>query len=271
MKNYPQIIRRVYGEPWLIQPSAHRSIVRLLQSRLEGAELAMAEEGLIGAGNRVIQQNVGAAVVPVHGILGKHLSLIEEMCGGCSIDTLAQDLEAAAADPAVNRIIMAFNTPGGAYPGIPELARMIQDIDRQKPVYAFIDPLCCSGGQWLASACREIFALGSSTVGSVGVYSIYFDETAALEMEGVKVNAISAGKDKLMGASFKAMTDEERATLQAEVDRIHSEFKAAVNARRTVPAEYMEGGTYSAEEGAKGGLVTRPVDALADVITLTNN
>ena len=268
MKNYPQIIRRVYGEPWLILPAAHRSIRQLLESKLEGADRSFAADQIVG--HAEMKNDHGAAIINVHGVLGKHLSLMEEMCGGCSIDTISEELERAAENGNANRIILNFNTPGGVIPGIPELARKIEAIDKFKPVYGFTDYMSCSCGQWLMSQCREAWATPSAMVGSVGVYSIYLDESEALSKAGMKVEAIASDDDKLLGASFKPMTDRERGILQAKVDSIYAEFKAAIQTHRKVPDEYMTGLVYYGEEAVKGGLLSGLVDGFDEVIALTN-
>lgn len=267
MKNYPQIISRVYREPWCILPTVHQAIRRVLASRLEG------EPGEVGIATapEELETSVGAAsIVPVFGILGKHLSMIEMLCGGCDIDTVRRDLEAAVEDGNTDRVILYFNSPGGVYTGIPELARFIREADASKPVYAYTDSCMCSGAYWLASSARMIIVSPSSTVGSVGVYSVYLDETEALSMEGYKVNAISAGKLKLMGASFKEMTKEERAILQTEADRIHAEFRAAVTIRGPIADDDMEGDTYSGDQAVAIDMADATADTLEDAVTLTS-
>lgn len=269
MKNYPQILRRVYNEVWCITPEAHRAICRLLDSRLEGTDQAFLEDGIISPEEPEETARDGASIIHVDGVLGQHLSLLEMVCGGADIGVLSRQLDAAVEDANTNRIVLAFNSPGGAYPGIPELTRKIQRIDAVKPVYAFTDSVMCSGAYWLASGAREILSTPSSSVGSIGVYSIYLDESRALENEGLKVNAISAGKNKLMGASFKPMTDEERSKIQADVDRIHIEFKAASNARRKVLAYAMEGDVFGGMEALDAGLVTSIAEDLGHAVELT--
>lgn len=248
-------------------PATHHAAQKVVLSRLQGEDEDEFSVPLKSEDEP--KTTAGAAIIYAHGILGKHLSGLEMMCGGCSIDQISLELDLAAEDSNADRMFINFNSPGGSYPGIPELARKIAQVDSVKPVYAFVDPLCCSGALWLASACREVFALPSSCIGSVGVYSIYLDATGYYKDLGVKFNAISSGKYKLTGADFKEMTDEEREMLQAEIDRIHAEFKTAVTSRRKVDAEYLEGQTFSGEEAVKIGFASTTIDSIEEAIALT--
>jgi protease-4 len=126
--------------------------------------------------------------------------------------------------------------------------------------------MCCSGALWLAMSCGSFYCTESSDVGSVGVYSVYLDESAALEKEGVKVNAISAGKYKLTGASFQPMTADDRKMLQDGVDKIYAQFKAAVTRNRAIADEYLQGQVYDGEDAVKYGFCDGLVESITDLL-----
>ena len=57
------------------------------------------------------------------------------------------------------------------------------------------------------------------------------------------------------------------ANLQASVDEIHSEFKAAVlMKRKMVKADAMEGQTFSGKQAAAQGLVTGLADSFSEAL-----
>jgi hypothetical protein len=107
----------------------------------------------------------------------------------------------------------------------------------------------------------------SSSIGNVGVYSIIETVEKQLELMGIKVEAISSGKYKLLGASFKKMTEEERAILQEDVNKQHEKFKNTVRLKRQVDDKYMEGLAYEGEDALKGNLVDMVVDQFEDFLT----
>lgn len=211
-------------------------------------------------------EDPSVAVIPVEGILGKRLDWFEASCGGCDCNDVAAALDLAAKSPAVQSVILDFNSPGGTVTGIPELGRKIAAFD--KPIFAFTEVECCSAAYWLASQTDAIFATPSSVLGSVGVYLALLDESGWLEKEGLKVNAIVAGKYKLMGAPFKPLTDDERKMLQRDVNKIFDQFKAAITAQRTLDEEFLQGQVFDGDDALKIGMVDATVEAFSEVLAL---
>jgi ClpP class serine protease len=74
------------------------------------------------------------------------------------------------------------------------------------------------------------------------------------------------GKYKLMGAYWKPLSREEEAILQGEVDKIHEQFKDAINLRREIPEEYMQGQTFDGPEALEAGLIDGLVEDLQELV-----
>lgn len=198
----------------------------------------------------------GIRCINVSGTIGKHLSQMEMECSdACDIDDVMEELMAARDDENCHTILMMFNTPGGTTTGIEECGNLIADIATKKRCVAYTDTLCCSAGYWLASQCNEIYSTPSAMLGSIGVYCLALDETKALDMEGIKVNVFKAGKYKLSGASFVAMTDEEKAMFQADIDKTYAMFKATVKAKRNIDESNMEGLVFDGRDCINNGYI----------------
>jgi signal peptide peptidase SppA len=269
MKNYPHILSKVYGEPWLITPQKHAAIRAALTSHSLGktAEVVFMDEGEDVKEKRPQDYCYGSTmVIPIHGIIGTRLSLMEVACGGCDLKALHELLDVAASMPMVQRVILDIDSPGGTVTGVPEAADAIAELADSKEVFAFTETLMCSAAYWLASQAQEIFCTGSSRVGSIGVYSIFEDWSEALKDDGVKINAIYAGEMKLAGAYFKPMTDKERAMFQERTDKIYTQFKEACTANRSITDEYMQGQVFDGEDAVKFGLVSGTVNSIEDLI-----
>ncbi len=274
--NLPHIIAKVTRQPWVITAEKHRAIMDVLDARIAGDFKALnyaSDDSPEDDGDRDQYrefQTAGGtiAVIPVHGILGKHLSSMEMACGGCSLDTLQSQLKTALSSPRISKVLLDINSPGGTVTGTPETARLIAAVAAVKPVWAFTDADCCSGAMWLASQCTRVYSTESAELGSVGVRMVLLDYTKQLEEEGVKVNAISSGKYKLLGASFKPLTDEERDMLQTESDRIHAQFQQAVTAVREVSIANLQGQIYRGEEAAGIGLTDGTVEDMDEVLLM---
>lgn len=275
MKSLIRIQETVYNKPWLILPSVHRNIQKQLENVLQGKtqlpDMPMDDEDEEEEEEELsMVSDIG--VITIDGIIGKHLGMLETMCGGVDVDIVSEMLDELSEDPNINTIVMYFNTPGGTVTGVPELAEKIAEVAKTKQVIAYADVLCASAGYYLASQANAIYAAPSAELGSIGVYSIYFDESVALANEGIKVNAISAGKYKLMGAPFRPMTDEERAMLQKDVDEIYNQFKSAVTSKRPISDDDMQGQVFSNGDLITKNLIDGNINSLGELLdVLTTN
>lgn len=264
--NISLLADKLTNNKWLINSTAHNNLAALIHSYIQNPVIpTYGEENEYqnsNNDNNVVDDNL-TAIISVSGVLVKGASNIEEqMFGLIDTDYIRYCLEDAVNDTNVKDIVLFFNSPGGETTGIEELGRKIQEIDKIKPVYAWTETMMCSAAYWLGSQCRSIGMTPSAIVGSIGVYSLIEDCSKALQEEGVDIQAISAGKYKLMGASFKPLTEEEKKILQEDVDMQHTKFKDAVLSRRTVSIEYMEGLTYEGTAAIAGNLVDVVVDEL---------
>ncbi len=272
MKQLPHIISKLFYEPAVITPARHGAICQLVEARLAnpGPRVEGDNDGAERDKNydemedfmRVIGNT---AIINVHGTLVAHPEDIGMSECGCAMEDLSRAIDLAEYNTAIERVIYDFRTPGGVVTAIPETARKI--LNSSKRTVGFTGSECNSGGIWLASACERFYGTGSSRIGSVGVYTMCLDMSGALKKDGIKVNAISAGKYKLLGAYWKPLAKEEEAILQKRVDKIYAEFKQAMEARRVVNDEHFGNGlVFDGEEAAQIGFTDGVVDDIEDIL-----
>lgn len=268
-KHYPMIMKALYSSPWLITSTAHEALVKGFEAHLKSGQVEIPDEDIEELLSENDTKEIGPkiAIVSIDGVIGKHLGMLEQCMGGCDIDNVAQSLTEAVTDPDVESVVMTFNTPGGTVTGVREFGELIAELGKVKKIVGYTDTMCASAGYWLASQCSEFYCSPSADVGSIGVYSILLDESRRLEDEGIKVNAISAGKWKLAGASFKQLTDEERAMFQADVDKIYANFKAAVSSNRTIADEDMQGQCFDGTDAVLKNLADGNINSLDELVS----
>ena len=207
----------------------------------------------------------GIGIIPVVGVIGKGLSPLEKMMGAVDINDLSDQVDAMAADPAVEKIAFQVSSPGGTVTGVEELANKIRNLG--KPTMAYTDSEMASAAYWISSASDKVTASPSSSVGSIGVYMAIPDYSEAAKMAGIKMVVIKSGKFKGAGIEGTSLDEGQMANLQESVDEIHSEFKAAVlMKRKMVKAEAMEGQTFSGKQAAAQGLVTGLADSFSEAL-----
>ena len=304
MKSYSNIARLLYNSNWLILPSVHNSLVSQFVTIAKGSKRkatkgitpldfndedydeddadSIDEDGITpidrqniddvdadndGDNDRDVVYTDPTSVIYVDGIIGKHLSSMETACGGVDLDDVCKQLKLASSDSNCKNIVLYFNTPGGTVTGVPEASALIKEIASSKPIYGYADNLCASAGMWLASQCTAFYVAPSATVGSIGVYNLCLDESLALADDGIKVNAFSAGKYKLSGASFKPMNDEEKAMFQADVDGIYAQFKLAFDGKN-VADDDMQGQIFNGLEAVNKNLANGTLNCLDDILSI---
>ena len=110
----------------------------------------------------------GQAVIPIVGYLVQHRGFLTMMGLGTSCSEVEQALRAALDDTRVQRIVLAFDSPGGSVFGVQELGDTIFAARNKKPIIGTIEGQCGSAAYWIASQASKLFASPSSEVGSIG-------------------------------------------------------------------------------------------------------
>lgn len=255
----PMIAQRVFNTPLLVDPVKGHAFLsglgaRLVEGRLRlpvtdiedtprlerasrlrprvsilGGELS---QGLRERGRRMFGMREGVAIIEATGTLVHRGDWIGESSGATSYEGLAQQVEAAAADPAVRGIALEIDTFGGEVAGVFDLADAIRAARAQKPVWAFVAEAALSAGYALASQADRIILPRTGEVGSIGVLIVHADYSQRLSDEGVRVTMIHAGSHKVDGNPYEPLPEDVRDTLQAETEEMRQLFAATIEAGR---------------------------------------
>lgn len=289
MKQLPRIASMLYCEPWSIMSSAHSEICRQFRSYLKRGAADIPdfssridvpradaddfegpawrdEKGMVHPWHSQVQVMGSLAILPVKGIIGKHLSTLAMWCGGCDSAIVARQARNIAADDRIENVIILIDSPGGACVGSIETANAIRSIsDAGKSVFAYTDTMAASAGYFFAAACDRIAASPSAIVGSIAAYTAYLDESRAYEMEGLEVRMFRSGEVKGSGYPGKPWTEAEIADMQRVTDQFSDQFKSFVRARRGLGDDLMQG-QYWPAEFAPAGLVDEIYDDLDSLV-----
>jgi len=248
---------------WLIQPEALRSMAAASRSFLDrGTALSQP-----GQSSPLLSVEDGIGVVAIDGPMMRKPDIFARVLFRATDSNMIGDaLREAGQRDDIKAVFLDIDSPGGTVAGTPELAATVASINERKPVYAFSSGLMASAAYWIASQARAIYATPSAQVGSIGVVQAVIDDTAALNAEGIKVEVFSVGKYKAMGAPGTPLTDDQRDLIRSNLAEIAQEFHAAVLARgRSIPAEAMEGQTFSGRQAQRfnlAGMVSDRAEAM---------
>lgn len=203
------------------------------------------------AGSRVLTLAGNTAEVAIEGVITKSPNWLAMIFGGGNTvySEITAALAQADANPEIDNIVLAIDSPGGHFDGLFDTIAAIQQT--QKPTKAVISGLGASAAYALASQADTIEATNvAARIGSVGVAATFdVDEN---EITITSTNAPNKRPD--------VTTEEGVAMVREELDAMHQIFVEAIAEGRgstveRVNAEFGRGGTLLANEALKRGMI----------------
>lgn len=271
---YAHILAAFTEERWAMRETKLREIIAFLEAQASGVKFSAEEiaarlpdrdlEARITKAREqdVAQQEGGVAIIPLRGVIANRISMLGEMSGGTSSEGTARAFKAALSDGQVKAIVLDVDSPGGAVSGTDELSSMIFNARGGKPIVAHVNASAASAAYWIASAADEVVVTPSGSVGSIGVFGVHDDVSAALEKVGIKKTIISAGKFKVDGNPYQPLGEDAAARMQARVNAAYDMFVKAVARNRNVAQSkvrdgFGQGDMVDAEPALAEGMIDR--------------
>jgi signal peptide peptidase SppA len=170
------------------------------------------------------------AVLNLTGVIGKTSS----MKSGLSIQCLNEQIEEAFNMTKLSAVCLIINSPGGSPVQSELISQRIINLSIQKnvPVYSFVEDVAASGGYWLACAGEEIYASKSSILGSIGVISSGFGFHEAIGKLGIERRVYTEGKNKSVLDPFQPSKQSDIKIIKDLQRNIHEHFIDFVKSRR---------------------------------------
>ena len=277
----------VINSPWAIIPTKLQEIRDIYLTHLRGEKIDLkAIEAQIGHELNNKHENFivekGVAIIPIHGVIAKRGNLFTKVSGGASSELIGKDIQEASENEDIKAIILDIDSPGGAVDGTQELANLIYETRKEKPVIAFSNGTMASAAYWIGAATETILIQNESTVvGSIGVVATHVDISENEKNHGVKTTEITAGKFKRVDSQYAPLTLEGHQTIQGFVDTFYTIFVSDVAKFRnkdndTVLSEMADGRVFAGQESIKRGLVDgfasidEIVENISDGVPITN-
>jgi capsid assembly protease len=254
-----------FREPLLIMAEAAQVWLEQLQrvSKIESKRAAEIWGQAIELPSMRIES--GVAIIPIHGAVAQNVGGFEKLFGMVDLRDVATELREAMADESVNAIVFDIDSPGGTYNGTPELAEQIAAAN--KPTFAFSAGVAASAAYMIASACDNVLASPSATIGQVGTVAIYQSIAKALKAEGVEITVIASDSLKTAGNPLVEMTPEHFEFLKARIMQATEVFRGFVSEHRPAIQEAdLHGQYYFGSEAQKTGFIDATAANLAEVV-----
>ena len=290
-KHMIHIASRIFNTPLLIEPNKLQAILHAIGDRLDISIEAPADPRLLGPrpdafhpgftdedfesgryphGRYMVRG--GVAVLEIAGTLVHKGAWLGSYSGMVSYDGIGRQLDMIAADPDVKGLLLNIHSYGGEVAGCFDLVDQLYALRQQMPTVALVADAAASAAYAIASAAEEVVVTQAGMAGSIGVVLTHFDVSKQAEQKGIAVTHIYAGKEKVLGTPFKALSAADRKKLQGEVDGLYELFLAKVARNRDADAEQFratEAGVFYATEAVAANLADRigsPREVLAELI-----
>ncbi|HLP69054.1 MAG TPA: S49 family peptidase, partial [Rhizobium sp.] len=160
-------------------------------------------------------------------------------------------------DPDVQGIAFMIDSPGGHVAGCFELVDILYSNRSKKPVRAFAHEHAYSAAYAIASAAKRIVVSRTGGVGSIGVLTMHVDISKALEVQGIKVTLVHAGRHKVDGNQYQPLPDDVRIRMYNRIAEQYEVFVASVARNRgmeELEIRQTEALCFSATEAMSNGL-----------------
>lgn len=249
--------------PWALAPAALEIVAEVIARKIAGQRLSAEEiQARLQDKTKLPTPDVdgAVAVIPIHGVITPRGSMLDDVSGATSLDSLSASLNAAMKDDKVGKILLDIDSPGGSVAGVTEFARSIMKARTKKPVIAHARYTAASAALWIGAAATKFIASPSARVGSLGVYAIHNDLSKALESMGVKRTFVSSSPAKVEGNEAQPLSDAARAEIQKVVDASAARFRQDVAHGRgitvdQVKASFGEGKMFNADDALAIGMI----------------
>jgi signal peptide peptidase SppA len=188
----------------------------------------------------------GIAIITVSGVLFKRSWFLTDM-----ID-LQNEIFAAFNSSKVRGILLRVESPGGEVFGLYELISQIKNVQKIKPVRAYIEDVGASAAYRVAAVTERIGANYPAEVGSIGTYAVVADYSEYVKKEGIKIHIIKTGKYKGLGEMGSEVTKDQLAYVEKRVEELNDMFIADIATGRNMSIDAVravaDGRTYLATE-----------------------
>jgi protease-4 len=156
--------------------------------------------------------------------------------------------------------ILFINSPGGSVYESDEVYLALKKYAEEKTLWAYFGQTAASGGYYIACSAEKIIANRNTLTGSIGVIAGQsFDLTEFMSKHGIKMNTITAGKNKNMLNIDQPLTPEQRAIMQSVADECYNQFTQIVADGRKLPLETVknlaDGRIYTAQQALQNKLI----------------
>jgi protease-4 len=167
-----------------------------------------------------------------------HIPLIDtRLVGSYSMQEAIQELRD---DPSVRAVVLRVESPGGSGLASDVMWRDLTLLARKKPLVVSMGTVAASGGYYIASASRNIYALPLTITGSIGIFYGKADISGLLGKIGVTVDTYKTTPRADIESLFHSFTPDQMKELEHMVEYFYGTFLDRVAQGRGMRKEEID-------------------------------
>ncbi|NJM70051.1 MAG: signal peptide peptidase SppA [Scytonema sp. RU_4_4] len=174
-------------------------------------------------------------------------------------DRFAKIFRRLRQDKDVKAVVLRINSPGGSVTGSEVIQREVQLTSQKKPVVVSMGDIAASGGYWIATDSKRIFAEPNTITGSIGVFGQILNLQKLANDNGITWDSVKTARYADTQTVARPKSPEELAIYQRNVNRVYDIFLNKVAQGRKLPkqkvAEIAQGRIWSGVAAKQIGLV----------------
>jgi protease-4 len=161
----------------------------------------------------------------------------DDRAGDLSVVPLARQI---AADKRAAAAVLFVNSRGGSAVASEAMRQAIELIARRKPLVIAMGAMAASGGYLVSTPGQWIVARPGTLTGSIGVLTGKLVTSGVFSKLDINRDTVAFGKHVTLEGDDHPFSDEERAIVHHEVDRLYDSFLEAVGSSRRMTRDEVE-------------------------------
>ena len=154
-------------------------------------------------------------------------------------------------------LVLRINSPGGSALESEKIYQKLKKLE--VPIYISMGDLCASGGYYIATVGKKLFANPGTLTGSIGVVVLYPEFTETINKLKINMEGFSKGKGFDIFDVFSKLSEESKEKIIYSMNEVYSEFKEHVMEARNISEEDLEkiagGRVWLGSQAKANGLV----------------
>jgi len=157
---------------------------------------------------------------------------------GVGSDQFAEEIRKARERSSIKAIVLRVNSPGGSLTASEVIWREVMLTKGVKPIIASMSDVAASGGYYISAPCDAIVAQPNTITGSIGIFGLMFNIGDFLENKmGITNDYVATGEFSDIMTVTRSLSTQERAIIQAQVERGYDSFISKVASGRNMTEE----------------------------------